>query len=146
MNLQTKYISADEFLQYTGINLHTQLKDDDNQSNKVNAFILRIETRMEAFINANFYRNVDKEFPNFTEYQKEHYKLALIEQTLYILRNSDISTDSGYDPERGETISADKLKAMSIAPNAKDQLMLCGLWCRKILNRGRMGGYDWWLY
>lgn len=140
--LQTKYITKDEFLAYSGINLDMRLKDDDNPSDKANAFLYRIERRMETFINANFYKNVDQEYPNFTNYQKEHYKQALMEQAIYILRNGDISTDSGYDPEGGFVAEANRLKYATIAPNAKEELILCGLWCRKINSRGR-ADYEW---
>lgn len=143
--IQTKYITKDEFKEYSGIDLDATLKDDSNPSNKTNAFIKRIENRMSAYLDANFYRNADKEYPHFTDYQKEHYKYALMEQMIYELRNGEISTDSGYDPEKGEVMNADRLKALIIAPNAKDQLCLCGLWCRKIKGRGRRGSwYGWW--
>lgn len=139
--LLTKYVTKDEFLAYSGINLDMRLKDDDNPSDKANSFLYRIERRMDTFLNANFYRNIDLEYPQFTDYQKEHYKQALMEQAIYILRNGDISTDSGYDPEGGFVAGADRLKHATIAPNAKEELMLCGLWCRKI--RTRRGVYEW---
>ena len=144
--LKSKYITADDFKLYYGMDLEAQYKDDDNSSNKVNAFLYRIETRLSAFLDANFHRNVEREFPEFTDYQKEHYKLALLEQAMYVLRNSDISTDSGYDPERGILADRNKLKTLAIAPNCKDHLMLCGLWCRKIKYGSRMGFFDDWLY
>lgn len=143
MAIQTKYITADELLAYSGIDIRQQLKDDDNPSNTANAFLLRVETRMSAFLDAQFYRNVDQEYPSFTDYQKEHYKYALLEQCIYVLRNGEISTDSGYDPEQGLKASEGSLKSLSIAPNAKDQLMLCGLWCRHIKPRGRTLDGDW---
>lgn len=139
MALQTRYVTKDEFKEYSGIDLDTQLKDDDNPSNKAEAFLNRIEVRMEAFLNAEFFRNVDVEFKKFTDFQKQHYKYALMEQAIYILRNGDISTDSGYDPEKGVITSAKNLKPLTIAPNAKDHLSLCGLWSRKI--NGERGGY-----
>ena len=42
------------------------------------------DTDLLLFINASFNRNIDMLFPVFTDYQKEHYKLALLEQCLYI--------------------------------------------------------------
>lgn len=130
--MQTKYITLDEFKEYTGIDLALQLKSDDNPSNTATAFLTRIENIMRAFIDSNFVRNVDREYPNFSDYQKEHYKLALIEQALYVFRNSDISSDSGYDPEKGIIIGKHDLRELAIAPNAIDELRLCGLWNRNI--------------
>ena len=46
MQLLTKYITADEFREYTGIDLAEELRDTSNPSNKVNAFLKRIEDRM----------------------------------------------------------------------------------------------------
>lgn len=146
MKLKTKYITLDEFKEYTGIDLELQLKSDDNPSNTANAFLVRIEKRVESYLDARFYRKVDFEFPKFTDYQKEHYKLALLEQALYVFRNGDISTDSGYDPEKGVVIKNDEKQDLIIAPNAKDNLILCGLWCRKIKNRARSGLDGWWMY
>lgn len=129
MQLLTKYISLDEFNQYfPEIDLVEELKSKENAL----AFLKRIEDRMSSFINASFNRNIDMLYPVFTDYQKEHYKLALLEQALYVFRNSDISTDSGYDPDKGEVSTIGKLQSRVIAPNCKRELILCGLWNRNI--------------
>lgn len=129
MELQTKYITLDEFNQYfPEINLVEELGSRE----RALAFLKRWENRMESFIDASFNRNVDMLYPHFTDYQKEHYKLALLEQCLYIHRNSDLSTDSGYDTEKGEIENLGRLNARMIAPNAKRELILCGLWNRNI--------------
>lgn len=146
MEFQSKYVTPDEFKEYSGIDLAANLKDDDNPSNKVNSLLYRVEARMEAFLNANFYRNVEQEYPKFTDYQKLHYKLALMEQLLYMLKSGDLSTDSGYDPDDGVKASPETIRKLVIAPNAKDQLMLCGLWCRKVISKSRGGFGDGWLY
>lgn len=143
--LKSKYITADDFKDYFGMDLENMLKSDDNPSNTVNAFLLRLETRLSAYIDANFYRNVDYEYPNFSDYQKKHYKIALLEQAMYIIRNGDISTDSGYDLEEGVKATPSQLKAITISPNCKEQLILCGLWCRKIQNRGKGGLDGYWM-
>lgn len=144
--LKSKYITADDFKMYFGIDLEAELKDDDNPSNKVNAFLLRIETRIETFLDANFYRNVDFEYPNFSDYQKKHYKLALLEQAYYVLTQGDISTDSGFSFDEGIKVSREDIHKIKISDNTKEELILCGLWCRKIKNRARSGLDGWWLY
>ena len=141
--MQTRYITKDEFKEYSGIDLDMQLRDDDNPSEKGTAFLYRIETRMEAFLNANFFKSVNVEWQTFTDFQKEHYKLALMEQAIYVLRNGDISTDSGYDTDKGIVANGQALKGLSISPNAQDQLKMCGLWTRKIAGKYRGSTYEW---
>lgn len=146
MELKTKYITKDDFKTYFGIDLDIELKDDDNTSNKANAFLLRIENRMSAFLNARFYKNIEIEFPKFSNYQKEHYKLALLEQAYYVLLNGDISADSGYSVVDGKKISRNELNGIKISSNAIDELILCGLWNRHIKTRSRGALDGWWMF
>lgn len=141
MELQTRYITADEFLQYTGINLREELNDTSNGSDKVNAFLKRTEDRMEAFLNAKFFKNVSDLYPEFSEFQKKHYKLALLEQAYYVFKNGDISSDSGYNQETLEIANQRKLRALAVAPNAIDHLRLTGLWSGFIGGNGLFGPY-----
>lgn len=129
---QTKYITPDEFRDYFGIDLMFVLKDDANPSNKAVAFLKRIEDRMESKIDAECFRKVNNEYPHFSDYQKEHYKRALLEQAIYVFKNGDISVDSGFDPEKGVIANRSKLQEIELAPNAKRELQLCGLWSKKI--------------
>lgn len=133
MQLKTKYITLDEFKEYFGIDLIQAFKTDTNAM----AFLKRIEDRLATFCDSNFNANIDRKYPCFTDYQKYHYKLALLEQAIYIFRNGDISVDSGYDPEKGEIARTEKY---AIAPNCKDNLRLCGIWNRNIPNMGPF----WW--
>ena len=135
MEIITKYISVDEFKAYFGIDLEAELKNSANPSDTANAFLKRIEDRIATFLDANFYRNVDLEYPDFTDYQKEHYARALLEQAIYIFRNGDISVDSGYNYDNGQVADSRVIEMKSIAPNCKQELLLCGLWCRKIKGR-----------
>lgn len=144
MTLQTKYITLEDFKVYHGVDLEIRLNKDDNPSNSALAFLKRIENRMEAYLNANFYRIIEREYPEFSDYQKEHYKLALLEQAMYVFINGDISVDSGYDQEYGIKATKNQLHDIIIGENARQELMLCGLWCRKVKNRtGRYyGGWN----
>lgn len=143
--LQTKYITLEEFLEYSGIDLHKQLVEDDNPSNTAMAFLVRLENRMSAFIDGNFNVNVDAQWGCMSDYQKGCYKRALMEQAMYIFRNGDISVDSGLDLDKGEVISDKTLKAKSIAPNAKDELVRCGIWNRQVRSTRVGYGWSWWL-
>ena len=146
MELKTKYITKEDFKLYFGIDLEVEMRDDDNPSNKVDAFIKRWEDRVASYCNANFYRNIDTEFPKFTDYQKEHYKLALLEQCYYAFTQGDLSVDSGYSVDEGIKADRTYLHKIKIADNTKEELILCGIWCRHIKNRGRGGLDGWWMY
>lgn len=137
--LQTRYITPDDFLEYTGIDLGAQLKGNANPSDKAKAFLNRIEVRMESYLNANFFKRVSDCWPVFNDYQKLHYKYALLEQALYVFRNGDISIDSGYEPDEGIKISREDLEKISIAPNAINHLQEIGLWTRHIAYPGVFG-------
>lgn len=139
--LQTKYITLDDFKAFSGIDLREELGTEE----KACAFLVRLETRLASYCDANFNKNVDRQYPCFTDYQKYHYKLALLEQGIYIFKNSDISVDSGYDLDRGEVISREKIVQLSIAPNCKNELLLCGIWNRNIISHGGNWLLSWWL-
>lgn len=137
--LQTKYITLDEFTQYFP---NEDLIASMGSQEGAIAFLKRIEDRMEAYVGANFDKNVERLYGEFTDYQKEHYKLALLEQCIYVLRNGDVMVDSGYDPERGEIVNITTLKKLALSFNSKEQLILCGLWSRHI-RAGRYCLWDW---
>lgn len=134
MKLQTRYITLDEFRVYSGIDLLAELKTNSNPSDEANAWLVRLEDRMEAFLNATFFKNVSDLYPCFTDHQKEHYKKALLEQGIYVFQNGDIATDSGLDPETGEKFGEATRNKKVIAPAAKWHLKQCGLW------NGHIGG------
>lgn len=147
LDLKSKYITAQDFLEYTGIDLNVELKDDDNPSNKVNAFLYRIENRMSNFIASFFYKDIDNLFLKFSDFQKLHYKFALIEQALYVLKNGDISVDSGYDFESNKVVvKKEDIENRIIGLNAKAELLRIGVWNRKITNVGRWGLGNWFTH
>lgn len=117
------HVDNDEFKEYTGIDLIEKLGAEN-----VSPFFYRVQTRLNTYIDSVFYRNVDALYPTFTEYQKFHYKMALIEQSLYVFRNGDISVDSGYDTEKGVIIGNGELERLTISREATKHLILCGLW------------------
>lgn len=139
--MNTRYITLDEFLAYTGIDLKSKLKSDDNPSRTAEAFLKRCTDRLEAYVEANYHKRIENIYNReLTDYQKEKYKLALIEQALYVFQNGDISVDSGYDPDKGIVSSRHNLKQLAIAPNAINYLLLCGVLTRKVRAKG---GFEW---
>lgn len=138
--IKTKYITPDDINEN-----FPELHFSESIGNKAEelALINRVERRVATFLDANFYRKVDKEYPQLTDYQKDHYRYALMEQVAYMFKNGDISLDSGYDAEHGVKATRPQIKDVIICENAKEELMLCGMWCRKIKGRGRN---SWWLW
>lgn len=124
--LQTKYITIDEVEEYYP---ECKMREGLGEQGAL-AVVKRQEDFIESFINSNFNKNINNEYPVFSEYQKEKYKLALIEQVMYVFLNGEISVDSGYDQERG-IITPDLLKKM-IAPKTIMHLRECGIWNRVI--------------
>ena len=136
MEFKTRYITADEFKQYFGIDLQIELPNGDNESGKVAAYLARIENRLEAWINANYFYNVTRFWETLNNNQKEQYKYALLEQAYYVLRMGDISVDSGYDKERGIIAGRSTINELSVAPNAMLHLENGGFLNTRIVKRG----------
>lgn len=136
--LKTKFVTIDEIQSETGIDLREELGDKAE-------FVLKdIERRMESFIASNFYRNINREFADFSDYQKEHFKKAIIEQVIYILDNGDVGLLSGIEDGR-KVANKSEYKNAIFSPYAEDELRLCGVWCRTVKNVGRGITYGDWL-
>lgn len=138
----TKYITLDDIKEYAGIDLKAEL----GSTEAAQAFLMRIEVRMESFLNARMHQNVSVRYPNFTDSQKYHYKLALLEQAIYIWKNGDISVDNGYDPHEGVKIDPSSLLTLQISRNAKEHLIQAGLWTYKLGPKGFFGDFFEWYW
>ena len=77
-----------------------------------------------------------------TEFQIENLQYAILTQAMYVFRNSDISLDSGYDPERGIIAERQKLKDLTISDSALDFLKTAGLYNHKIRNKRRFTRFE----
>lgn len=145
--LNTRFITLDDFKLYSGIDLEAEMKSDGNPSRTAEAFLLRTITRLESYLTARYFRSPEREYKDMTDYQKYHYKLALIEQCMYIYKVGDVTMDSGYDADFGKRTDINYLKQISIAPNAENELMNCGMLSRK-MRYGTYGGDggNGWMY
>lgn len=130
INLQQQQVSADEFKIYSGKDLSLYLTESDNNSNEVSAFMYRKQLSVDTFIKAKMFKQI--RFENMTDENKMHYKVAVMEQIIYEMRNGEISTDSGYDEEVGAVANIDYLAYITIAPECKRHLQCAGLWSRKV--------------
>jgi hypothetical protein len=135
--IQTRYFTADEFREYTGIDLLEELKGDSNPSDKANRFIAHVEDRVEIYLNSKFFKNVSDLWTNYwNDHNKLLYKKGLMEQAYYVFKNGDLMADSGYDPERGIIVDRHSLIEIAISPAARDYFRMCGIWSGHIGHRG----------
>ena len=135
INTEPMFVKPGDFFNYWGVDLSASLKTEDNISNKANIFLTRIERNLMSWIDANTFRNFS--WSLLSEYQKENFQLAVLEQAMYVFRNGDISMDSGYDIESGQIISKDELNKIYICETAKNYLKMGGLFNTTIPNKYR---------
>lgn len=133
--LKSQYVSLDEFKQFSGLDL-TQILGGEAQAI---SFMNRWETRVEALVVNIGGVNPKVAYPNFSDYQKTEYKLALMEEYAYILNVGDLPLDNGYEQATGKkNISDAELKNMYLCNMCKVHLTNCGILCgkNKLGNRG----------
>lgn len=130
-----RFVTPEDFLNRYGIDLNKRLKDDDNPSNKANCFLLNIEERLMSWIDKTSFRNYNWE--NLEPYQLEHWCNAILLQAKYVLRNGDLSTDSGYDIDGGVIASREQINSIEIAQPVIDELARGSLMNHIVENRTR---------
>lgn len=148
MEIKSRYVNADEFRIYSGIDLAQNFSDNDNPSDQIEGFIFRIETLLENWINAHFFKVLTSEYPRFSDNQKRLYKIALMEQMIYVLRNGDISTDSGYNVANGKVADINDINKVVICRNTIDALKTAGIITTRIRSRAGFfrGGMNGWFF
>lgn len=135
MRTAPRFVTKDDYLNYTNQDLDDILNVRDKSSNFSNIFLLRVEDRLMSYVDAETYRIFKWE--QLTGHQLECLQKAIIEQAEYILRNSDLFTDSGYDPEKGIVVDFNKLYEIMICRTAINYLKNGGLYNKVIVNRTR---------
>ncbi|MBR3208856.1 MAG: hypothetical protein IKF82_01165 [Bacilli bacterium] len=149
IRMMPQFVSADDFINYWGLNLSLRLKNDDNLSNKTNIFLSQIEDRLMAWVDANTFRTIPWEYykdeyeykteeeRKVAQVRKEAFKKAILNQAMYVYRNSNIGLDSGYDPEKGVIVQSQELQAIEICRPAIDYLKTAGLYNHVMRNTFR---------
>lgn len=137
MRTSALFVSPQDFKNYWGVDLNFVLKESNTEldSNKANMFLMRVEDRLMAWLDANTFRTYL--WDEIEGEDKEAMQKAILIQAMYIFRNSDLSTDSGYDPQRGVVIPKKDLQAIEICDAAIDVLKSSGLYSRVMKNRRR---------
>lgn len=130
-----KFVTPDDFFNYTGRSLDAVLQPNENESNKSNLFLKNIEEDLMFRVDHLSFRVY--KWDNLTEYQLSCLKRAIIKQAEYVLRNGDLMTDSGYDIEKGKVITRAEIEEIELCVPATDALQSCGLLNRVIKNYHR---------
>ena len=139
MQTKAKFVTPDDFLNYTGIDLDSELRDSGSpaDSNKADMFLCRVERRFLTFVDSSSFRNYDWDELAYHPRDLEAMKTAILEQALYVFKNGDLSIDSGYDPQRGTTIEKSDLMRREISAQAIDILKNAGLFNQNVANKRR---------
>lgn len=140
MRTEAIFVKPDDYFNFFGDNLYKKMMVKDNESNRVDLFLMYVEEAIMTNLDTLSFR-LDK-WDNLTPLQKECMQKAVLFQANYILRNGDMFSDSGYDPERGFVADPAKIQNAAICDLAKKELVKCGLWNHVILNRRRYP--NWW--
>lgn len=139
LRTEPRYVSADDFENYWGVNLNAKLKGD-NYSNKADKFLLRIENRLMTWLDANTFRVY--RWDELNDEQLEKFQLAILEQAMYVFKNSDLALDSGYDPDSGIIADYEIINKIAICQPTIDLLKTAGLFNLRIYNKRRFTTFD----
>lgn len=137
------FVNTNDFLEYSGIDLNMELKGDSGAADR---FIRRAEDMFLTWCDAN----MGSKYCTWEEVMRHpqdayYVRKAILEQVLYMYRNGDLFSDSGYDPQRGSMIGKDDLRRRSVSDTAVDIMKSCGLFSHVLRNRRRyshIGGID----
>ena len=138
--MNPRFVSGDMFLEYTGVNLSDKLRNSDNPSDQVNAFLFRVETRLMKWVDKYGFRVVS--WNDLTPYQVTSFQFAILDQAYYMWKNGDIAMDSGYDQESGQTADPHILEEITVCKPAIESLLNSGILNLKIKNRKRFMSGD----
>jgi len=143
-----QFVTPEDFLNYFDKDLNKILKSDNN-SNKADMFLKRIEDRLMSWIDANTFRNFDWaylrddyvhrfEFEKAPAHEKRQlWKKAILNQAMYVIKNGDIGLDSGYDIESGIVAKDRDLNAIEICRPSMDLMKQAGILNHVVKNRLR---------
>lgn len=132
--LLSKYVTLDEYKAFYPMEDLQELLGDD-----CNASLYRNEVFMATIINGICHQNIDLVYPQLTDYQKQEYKYALIEQEHYRIHNGEIETDSGYDQATMKVTPNNVMWSKTLCKMARLHLNNAGIWTGKLRSYG-LGG------
>ena len=132
----TPYISVEEYLIEKGVDLNTELQDDDNKSNKVNRFIKDITNFVLDYLTKEYLCNelnrLNSDFSDLAEWRRKRFHFGMLEQIEYVLNNGLVQIDAGINRATGQIMDFSNIQ---ISTSAMRQFQL-GAFC----NIQRIGG------
>lgn len=114
LDIQSKYITADDYKLAKGVDLNLELQDDDNKSNKVNRFIQDITNWCCRYLASKYgvnelNPNLEDQWLKLATFRRTQFKLGVIEQIEYVLNNGLISVDAGISKETGQILDYSRI-------------------------------------
>lgn len=119
-------VSNADYLESTGIDLANELTSlitSDEDNHVIERFINGIEDWCKSYLMEHYTFNGALD----GEYQTMRFKKAIIYQIQYVIRNGNISNDSGYNASSGNVIPPEVLDKIGMAPNALREFRLGGM-------------------
>ena len=139
IQFKPEFVTKEDFKSMWGVDLDSTLRGDDAQ--KSNVFLARIERQLKAYIDEGSFRQYHWDEIKLNQKWLEALQTAILTQAYYVYRNSDISTDSGYDPDKGVIAPKQTLEAIKVCPEAITYLKNAGLFSQTMQNHRRH--MDW---
>ena len=113
------YITSREYLIKKGIDLHTEIQDDDNKSNKVKRFIEDVTNFVLDYLVMNYACNelnrLTSDFSKLPEWRRKRFHFGMLEQIEYVLNNGLIHTDAGVNRELNTILDMERIQISTSA-------------------------------
>lgn len=136
---------AKDFLFRTGLDLEKRLPANDLETNKVDAFVNRIEMMIEEEIMARNPNYVRLKRKGLSEIQNDAIYRAILEQSAYVFMVGDMNFISGYDPVSGVMTPLNEIRKRQLSPMAKKILTNAGMFYAGIGYSTNVGpDRTWW--
>lgn len=146
INLANMVVTPEEFEMHTGINLVFRLVNenmvDGDSYASAQIFIKKIQRRLNNYIDTHFNGGIGATYAKASDAQMYHYKLAVIEQVLYIFNNTSITESMGLNDDGYKALSRWDIKQREIGIECQRELEMAGLWNRNL--NGYRGFYNYW--
>lgn len=149
MNLGSLKLTPEEFEQFTGVNLSLRLIEENLVNGDTYAsaqrFISNIQRRLNNYIDTHFNGGIGAMYQKPRDSQMYHYKMAVVEQVLYIFNNMAITESMGLNDDGYPTLTKAQIRQREIGIETQRELELAGLWNRS-LNSGSCFSSFWWRF
>lgn len=119
-------VTKEDYLQFSGVDLTVELESlaaNDIGDDPAPRFIQGIEDWCTDKLKLDYGWNGCL----LTEHQTKYYKKGVMYQIQWVLRNGNISNDSGYNMSTGVIVPRIELEKIGMSPNAFKSFRLAGL-------------------